>query len=56
MKPDKLNKALKAARDRKLEEKAAKDKIKDEYKSKEKVKKLTDKERIERLERLMGIE
>lgn len=56
MKPEELNKALKAARAKKLEEKAVKDAIKDAYKGKEKVKKLTDKERIERLERLMGIE
>ena len=55
MKPEELNKALKAARAKKLEEKAAKNAIKDEYKGKEKQKKLTDKERIERLERLMGI-
>ena len=56
MKPEELNKALKAARAKKLEEKAVKDAIKDEFKVKEKVKKLTTDQRLERLERLMGIE
>lgn len=56
MKQDELNKALKAARDKKLEEKSAKDAIKEEFKGKEKVKKLTTEQRLERLERLMGIE
>lgn len=56
MKPEELNKALKAARAKKLEEKAAKDAIKDEFKGKGKIKKLTADQRLERLERLMGIE
>jgi len=56
MKPEELNKALKAARAKKLEEKAVKDAIKDEFKVKEKFKKLTTDQRLERLERLMGIE
>ena len=56
MKPEELNKALKAARAKKLEVKAVKDAIKDEFKVKEKVKKLTTDQRLERLERLMGIE
>ena len=56
MKPDELNKTLKAARAKKLEEKAANDAIKDEFKGKEKVKKLTTDQRLERLERLMGVE
>lgn len=56
MTPLETNALLKATRDKKLEEKAAKDTIKDEFKDKEKVKKLTTDQRLERLERLMGIE
>jgi hypothetical protein len=56
MTPLETNALLKATKDKKLEEKAAKDAIKDEFKDKEKVKKLTTDQRLERLERLMGIE
>lgn len=63
MKPDKkpmtpleTNALLKAARAKKLEEKAAKDAIMDEFKGKGKIKRLTTDQRLERLERLMGIE
>jgi hypothetical protein len=56
MTPLETNALLKAARAKKLEEKAAQEAIKTEFKAKEKIKALTDKERLDRIEKLLGLD
>lgn len=49
------NLALKAYKETKLATNVAKEETKQEYKDKEKTKPLTDKERIDRIEKLLGL-
>lgn len=55
MTPLETNALLKAARAKKLEEKAAQEAVKAKYKDKKKIKELTDKERLDRIEELLGL-